>query len=50
MEKQKNETKNKEKEPKIYCCFSDTGNEVKQVLGMAFKDFVELNLKINKAI
>ena len=37
MEKQESEIKNKEKEPKIYCCFSNNENGVEQVLGLAFK-------------
>lgn len=50
MEKQESEIKNKEKEPKIYCCFSNNENGVEQVLGLAFKDFVENKSKIKKAI
>ena len=50
MEKQESEIKNKEKEPKIYCSFANNESEIEQVLGLAFKDFVENRSKLKKTI
>ena len=49
MEKQESEIKNKEKEPKIYCCFSNNENGVEQVLGLAreFDTFKHMFLDVS---
>lgn len=44
------EKKTDEKEPKIYCCFANNETGIEQVLGLAFKDYVENQAKIKKVM
>lgn len=39
----KNKIKNKDF--KIYCCFSNSGNDVKKTIGLVFIDYVQEKIK-----
>lgn len=53
--KEENDMKEKESgknqnEPKVYCCFTDNSNQAETMIGLAFKDFVENQIKVKKGM
>lgn len=47
---EENESGKNKNKPKVYCCFTDNNNQAEKMIGLAFKDFVESQIKVKKSM